>query len=347
MYIYILNLAFISIIGAVIFNNGINKSKNKVFLIMSSIAMILISSLRDTKVGFDTENYISYFNEISKIPLTNIFKFPLEKGYVFLNKIISYISIDSRVFFFIISAFIIYSFSRFIYKNSKNVFLSVILFLCLGFFGDSLNITRQMIAISIILYAYEYIKIDKYFNAILITLLAISFHKTAIVFFIYIIVSKYKITNKYIITYFIMSVIILFIGKPLINIINNIFYSDKYSSFVVGEGINLFLLYLSINIFGVLLINKVLKKDRLMFFEYHGIFLQTIFQALCIYFSLFSRTVRYFSIFNIIFIPNIISSIENKSLRILIYYLVILASLLLYYLSIETHGIMPYVFFKT
>lgn len=179
-----------------------------------------IAGIRDKIVGTDTTAYIRYFNLACE---TNDFieyssASRLEIGFDFVTFLISRISDDYHVFLFFIELLIIMPIYIRVYeKRKENSMILTMAVIYLLMFNLSLNISRQCIAIAIIIFGWKYIEkrsLIKYFITILI---AMSFHLTAIValpiyFIFWLLQMKFKIFSKILIFIGVVIAVVSFVG---------------------------------------------------------------------------------------------------------------------------------------
>lgn len=163
------------------------KKAQKRYLILVGFVTVIILSLRGENYGsvYDVRVYMNFFESVAvtewnKIPMIQDF----EVGFVILNKLLSYISHSGRTIILFEACFCIYSVSRFIYKNSNEVFWAYFFFMTLGNFGFMVTGIRQSIAICVTLFAVEYAKERKLIPFLIVNTVAISIHTSAWVFLI-------------------------------------------------------------------------------------------------------------------------------------------------------------------
>ena len=138
-----------------------NDKKRKRFLIFSSIPIILIMGLRypEYEVVYDLAGYYFFYELSSQLPLGLLFESSrLEPGYVLLNKILATIVPWPQFILFAVAIICVSGFSYFIYRNSKDPFLSLIFYVTLGAMTFQLTAFRQAIAITICVLSIELIK---------------------------------------------------------------------------------------------------------------------------------------------------------------------------------------------
>lgn len=154
--------------------------KKIIAVIIIFFPLIYISGQR-LNVGTDYWSYYTLTNTYGKLSvLEYIVQFQgKEIGFYFLCRLVYLFNIREFIFY-IIPIIICYFLFKFYLLNKENLNLfSLILIFCTFFFPKTLNISRQMIATFILLYAFNFINKDikKY---IIYSLVAISFHTTAI-----------------------------------------------------------------------------------------------------------------------------------------------------------------------
>lgn len=219
---------FMLFIYSWIFNSFLSKkSAKKLLVIFQTIQMIIITGFRSKWIGVDSERYARFFGEIAQIDsLKGLINYPMEIGYIFLQKFISIFS-DSYTFYFFLVASITYIIIGFIiYRYSSSAFLSYLLFIALGFFDFNLSGMRQGLAVSLGLLGFHYMynkDIKKYLIAIA---LAVSVHYSAIIllpmYFIY--NYKFKKTTLYL---SICLYIVLFLFRNYLGRIFSLLYFES------------------------------------------------------------------------------------------------------------------------
>ena len=105
-----------------------------------------------------------------------------EPGYTALMEIARLLGGDYFVLTVIVALLILLPAAFIIAKYSKMPWLSGWLYLTVTFFYNSLNFTRQSLAVSVILLSWKFIKEKKHWAVILIALAASLFHLSALVF---------------------------------------------------------------------------------------------------------------------------------------------------------------------
>lgn len=320
---------------------------DNIFLIVSFLLLCIVSSLRAEHIGTDTANYIHKFLVIQATDFSYIFDLVrYEKGYVLLNKVISYISSNSQLIIAATSFITLLLIFIGIKRSSKNKVLSIYLFITLYYYFISFNAIRQYIAIGFILFAYNSIVKRNFIRYLLLILIASSFHQLAIVLLPLYFLYGIKMNLKKIIYISGCFLILLFSFEAVLSFFFSVFPGYAYyqgTDYLEGGGVLTSLISGSILVFG-LLVGSRGKADK----EFDFLLLVALFSFLVSVMStqviLFNRLNYFLEIFNIFFIPYIISMVTNKKNRMLYYFIV--CSVTLIYCSVRLiegwHRVTPY-----
>lgn len=353
------------LLTGVLLNNKKNNTNKKAYILIVFVVLFSISAFRSVNIGNDTWDYFFMFKKFGSS--NDIFNTSLniETGYIILNKILYTVSRNTLILTTFTSAFIIGIFTKLIYKKSKIIWLSVLLFINLRFFYFTLSGIRQSIALAIIILSYKFIKERKPIRFTMMVLLASTFHLTALAFLLIYPISKINFDRKVMIRYIAISSFLFLFFDYVINFILKVF--PKYKVYLTSsyfEGIKLasiidFFVLLSIFIFIYLLTennsrNKDIKIRQDNSSNEKNITLHMTSLALCFSFiainaSLVRRTGLYFFIFTIIYIPNVIYNLKNKDLKMLLIYLVVIITFIYNMIILiyrpEWQHVYPYEFF--
>jgi hypothetical protein len=333
------------IIGfAIFFFRFIIKNDDKYLICISSI-MIFVAGLRGTDIGIDTKNYYSAYCYMTYYQFDDMFKTTfVEPGYNWTMFLFNKLGLDFNVYLFFAAVLFMYSTSLLIKRYSNNVVFSVFLFYTLGYYSFGLSALRQTVAISWIILAF--LNRDKLWRCFIYVLLGISFHITASIFVLVFFVSKIPLNKIFWGLYlFSFGLVVLFKGN-IISILNT--YARLQYDITDGNLGNLyFLYYLIMVIIGIFLSNYLQEKcvDA-------NILLKILLLNLVIFYisSFNPATTRlsfYFSIFQIVFLPNILHFISNKNMRIGGYFVYSCFALYVFYITYYSDflSLYPYYYF--
>lgn len=210
--------------------------ENKAARIFQSLSMIVIlgglSAARAVSVGTDTQLYNNLYSwDFEAENWQNILssKYPLYSLYMYC---LHFISSNPQIIIVMNSLIIVTSVAIAIYSYSENVFLSNILYVTLYFFFNSMNISRQFLAIGILLVATVYLNKNKIWLFWILYIVACLVHSTALVGIVFFVIHVIH-WNK---TRFILSgalgIVLLIFYKRILNLFIVLF--PAYSMYSIG-----------------------------------------------------------------------------------------------------------------
>ena len=315
----------------------------------------LLLAFRHETVGNDTAAYFDAYHRISGLSFSDLLDYEgrFEIGYLFINRILSWLISDPQFLLIITGIFILVSNARFIYRYSNIVWLSVLWYFLWRYFDANMNIIRQAIALGCILYSYSFLRIRRFWPFLLWVVIAACFHISAIVFIISWFVTKIRFRVNYLIGYVFGLLITCFLSSYFINLLfkYNIVYAYYIDSDYLSGGKIAPLLNLLVNlcIIGIGIKTGSYKypaksewnKGKLRVIYDNNIMLNLLLvasfiQVIGLSFAMLERVAAYFQIFSIVFLPNSLKCIRRKEWYILSLFLVILVSIA-YYLIIITY----------
>lgn len=181
-------------VGPVIGGSDAEKRQSAFFVAVASFFLILILGFRSEYNGLDLHNslgtgYFYFYDIINKDSFLEILQnfgkkkyANFEIGFVLFCKFIGTLCSNHQIMLFASALVSVVPVGYYIYKNSKNAWLSMMVYTALPFFGPAyFSAIRQGIAIGFVVYSYELIKRKKLIGFILVILLASTFHSSAIV----------------------------------------------------------------------------------------------------------------------------------------------------------------------
>lgn len=192
--------------------------------------LILFSAIRDPYAYRDMPNYVSYF--YTGQYETTLTTENVNIGYETVTNLFKIISSSFTLFNTLISIFITTSFAFFCKKESNLPYLSLLLYVLLIYF-PSYFILRQYIAVAISLFAFKYIIDQKLTNFLLIALLALSFHTSAIIIFPLYFIYNIPI-NKYS-KFFVFAFAILITASLKVIASQFLSFSEYYSNYLESD----------------------------------------------------------------------------------------------------------------
>jgi len=322
--------------------------QKKIIVILFFLQLVFISIFRNVSVGNDIANYIIHFNNIMPYYFSAVL-FRNDPGYYLLNWIVGRFTTDFQYVMAIVSLIFFSLVFYFFYRESKIVWLSVVLFLAFGFLRFPFSGLRQGLAIAMIACSYKYIKNRNIWRFLGCVFGAALFHSTAIVCIPMYFISNNKLNMFTYVKYILLAfVVIIIVNRVFLTYLAMLYRDGRYLDFIgAGDGgFNMFLVLMGIVFVGLFFNKSTLLNDKKNLAVYNIIIFSIILQLMAMNLSILARLVDYYTFFLTIFIPNIIHSMKNKDTRILSILLMVVFSCLMYarWLIADMSGMVPYSF---
>lgn len=122
--------------------------------LLAFLLLTLVSALRAETVGVDTPQFAAAFREIAEGSIGE-FLSRYEVGFVLLCKGLSYLTKSASLLIGISAAFVNASFCRFLLCHSKDLKMSMMLYIFANIFFMNMNVMRQAIATAILLFGFS------------------------------------------------------------------------------------------------------------------------------------------------------------------------------------------------
>lgn len=332
------------------------KSRNEILFFLLIIFLIclvpaIFAGIR-YDVGTDFFNYTRIFHQIN----SGLFV-QTEPFYTILNRLVGLLGGNINTVFFIINFLTVLFIYIFLYdyKESISVGLGMFIFLVV-FYNSSLNIIRQILSMSVVLYSYKYIDSNKMIKFLLFSLLAISIHKTAVVtlpiYFVYNYFAEKKLVNK-ILIYIIATLLVInyeavikFIALEVLRDPYYLMYLEGSSENLVDVGFGIFLIFIPPIMIGIFFY-KVLKNKNKSFEFYFFLLIIGFILRLIAYTGIpyLGRIGNFFYIAIVWLVPYYFRVISKLKKYFWIVYLLIMIMILTWfivYILSGGDGTMPY-----
>lgn len=295
----------------------------KLWFFIITAVLVLVSALRSDVVGQDTSMYHTLFDYAKESDnfwnwYTSWKGGGTEIGYSLLEFFISRYA-DFQFFLFSIALITIIPVMLLIYRYSNNHLLSVFLFIAFGYYAFFMNGIRQSIAMGLCCIAYIFAREKRLIPYLIIVLIAISFHLSAVIFVPVYWLSRLKI-HKYTSLVYIGLLILSFGLKNILFAVLNMFSRLQYTSSSDAGGIRMYMFMM----FTILLLwffrKQFLKEDikgdnaTLLYMTAIAGLIWPIASANSTVFRLY----YYYHMFFLLSIPELISKLKNKSTKIAI-----------------------------
>jgi hypothetical protein len=196
---YIISFSVIFILGFVM-NGGKEMSRRETpekarrFLASAFTILFVLYAFRGLQVGTDTFNYGNIFYNFGIKDLDLNSSTPV---FAIYNKIIYSIIPQYQALIFFNGIITILAVALFIYYFSDDIAMSTYLYILLYIFLNSLNTSRQSLALSLSIFAVISVSKSKLFLAFLLSFLAVGVHNTAAIFVPFLFFMRKPITSKH------------------------------------------------------------------------------------------------------------------------------------------------------
>ena len=321
------------------------------YLLVCCVELILLAGFRGYTVGADTAIYLNavdYYTALPKSELWQaklVFPFDFEWGYFLLTKIGAFLNLGKTGFLFIVALITYIPIFISIKNHSSIPYLSILTYFAFGIFSYSLGIFRQMIALSILLCGWKFVRERKLFKYLILVAVAMLFHTTAFLGIVLYIL--YGIKWKRIIWFVVPTeIVLLILGRPLALLMTQIF--PQYAGYVNGQydiqgGSYVMLILMNVILFVCVYLEKKGKycDDMTICALILAIFLQAIGYSMAI----LGRVVPYFSIYLIFAVPDIAYGISFKWRKFVVVGVVCILLLLVFREFNGNYYVTPYYMF--
>ncbi|WP_334329714.1 EpsG family protein [Companilactobacillus sp. HBUAS59699] len=347
MIFYSINLVIFIIYS--LFTNTYYQDRRAYFwLILTHLTLLL--GLRSSIVGTDTPQYVSFY-----LAQNSGFNGNGTLVYSALSSVVDHLTNGNyHVFLFILSLATVFCILKSVELFSGDedlMFLSIYVYLTFYFYFESFNIQRQMLAVSMVMLAMALLSRHHLLGSVIMFVLAIGIHSTAIFAIVGYIVWFIK-KSKF--TFGVMAVLAALSNLFLANLLNNFSQLfDHYQMYtdavlVSGGGTLLLGIFLLALVLIAIFITDILD-DQAAGFTVFMTAIGAILYIVGMKSQLIIRMADYFAIYSIISIPQMVLAIsrrfKNRKLvdLTLVTVVVVVGLAIFYYKLINNLGdIIPY-----
>lgn len=255
---------------------------------------------------------------------------------------------DAGYALFVMAFLILFFFFYGIWRFSLAPLLSVLLFVCLGPFFDSLNGVRQYVAIALFVFSWQFLFTKNPISYFITMIFAAGFHLSALLMIPVYFIVHHKFSRKFLIIAFCISISLMFVISPiLIKLAGFLPFYNNYvrSKFILPNPNLLSLLRVVfpsiIFVFCILMYDK-LKKDNIVILNLSliYIFLTILFPNV----SLVIRIAFYFQAAILFLIPMMNKQFSKKDALLFDIFIVAYGTIFIYITQISrpVSKIIPY-----
>lgn len=313
MLVYLINI-FLIIVWALIFCTGKRTRLKKWLYVGICFAQLYLISAYRYGIGSDYSQYAVGFFNMSVDGFSNMQYKDWEIGYILLNKIIGIWTAKPATFIMISSLFPLIGPAYLIGKYSVNPFMSVFLYVNLYLFYLDMNYIRQAIAMSILCFAFGFLRDKKFWRFLLIVAIAACFHLTALYMIPVYFVCMLRVNSRSLLLYLFGLLFYYILSDGLLNIILANFHTEYSGSIFIERGV-----YFYYSIFplllcaGMVVLSYFVKnKSRTLEVLIHLTLMMGFWQIVMTKHALFERFSYYTMLFVVLAVPEALAAFKKE-----------------------------------
>ncbi len=294
-----------------------SKAKKIFFVIVAFTQLLLVMALRN-QIGFDYNMYAIGFNQMRDEGFTSLTYKDWEIGFVVMTKLLGLFLPNYIWYIAFLSIIAVIPAAVFIGRHSEMPWLSTILYINVFLYFMEMNFLRQMIAVSLVMLSWEFIKRNKFIGFAVSIALASVFHQTVLFLLpVYLLIKmqpkmKELIVYGYFILWFYMS------SEGFINIITTFYHEEYTDTEFLTDGLSFVyaIFPLVITVISFLLVKvgtvNITSENKYLI---NLSLICTIFMVAMSKHAIFERFSYYFLIFLILLVPVIYKSLLAKGIN--------------------------------
>lgn len=314
---------------------------------LSFSILFLIAALR---YGIGTDYWPRYAPLFEQIQNGNVAG--QEIGFVLLNKAVGLVTDDYQGIFVVTSFLTIALFYRFFLRMSINPALSVFIYVFGGTYLEDFNLVMQALAIAILVNTFEFALRKKHLAFVLATLLAASFHSSALVWLAVWPLMWIRVGRAARIAIALAMIVVILLAPQMLSLLVEQLAPDYAwyfgSNYGATRGIHpaVLLVALAAFAFTVIKVGKAGPADRYADSLVNVLAVSTaVLVATTTIAYLFSRLNYYFAPAQLVAVPLALSLVQNRLARHLLTVALMSAymtSFVFQFLVWNAHGVLPY-----
>lgn len=313
--------------------------------------LTLLVMLRHESIGNDTSNYIYYFDKFSRMKWRELVGNGSEIGFAILNKAVSLISLNPQVYFAVaaiaVTAMIYPTYKRLCVDSS----LTIVLYCLMSTFVMMFSGIRQMLAVGIGFFAYEFTRRHKFTPFLLMVLLSVTMHTSGFMLLFMYPLYHARVTKNWLYVIVPVLAVIFVFNRQVFSVLSLILERyTKYDAAVSSTGAYTMLILFAAFTAFAFLVPKESEMDEETIGMRNFLILSLAIQMFAPLHTLAMRMNYYYIIFIPLLIPRIVQYRSGSWNRIAILGRHIMVVFFLVYFFINAQGdgnlnVFPYHFF--
>lgn len=295
----------------------------RVFYVFVFCVLYSVLAFRGIYVGVDTKNYYFLFDLLKYESFSD--DFGLEFLFVFVVKVLDRMNLPPSSLIMVLSFFSLFPLLYWIKKRSWDLMFSLAIFLSMGFYLSMFNISRQMVAVSLLCLAFSFYYNKKYMISATLLFVAFGFHYSALPIFVLSVVLFLNINSIFFLIFWLASLFFLYAPSLLYGLLTIIIDSvlgGAYSQYLqsgVGDNVaGVRVYFLQIIFLFILYFYRYKKIDAYETFVLRCFLFSVILGNLTLGLGYFYRLVVYFEVYMVLALPIFIVGTFDKVSRMVV-----------------------------
>lgn len=215
--------------------------EKKLVYLLATFAFLFFLSATRYEIGNDYFNYIETYKLLKVTPFSDIFSASsMEPGFLILFKLMAMTGMNNVTMYAFMAILCLAPVFWFIYRYSDNVWLSVWLYVTVTFFYETMNFIRQSLAVGILLLGYPLLRKKKVWAAAAycgVILAAATFHKTALIMAVVLLVCHLPVNKWLYGGYAAVSLVLYFTSEYVLDWVMQFAYSAYQDTTYLNVGL--------------------------------------------------------------------------------------------------------------
>lgn len=273
-----------------------NKENKRLLFYGACGFLILIFTLQDYSVSLDIAEYMRQWAIIPNLTLSQMLVHKFEISFVLICWFLERTFESDRVLLLVMAVLIMIPFCRSFEEETEHPMVTLMAFVALGMYLHAIIFWRQLAAMAILTVSFRFIRDRRFWPFLVTVLLAMSFHKVAVVFLPLYFVYHVPINKWLLLFCAAASLILSLFGKPIIEFGIAVIY-PRYLEYprLTDGGYTLLALFWVIALLSYWLLGDRME-DPSVRIPFQMILVAAMIQPLCFTFFWFLRVVLFFRI---------------------------------------------------
>jgi hypothetical protein len=300
--------------GALRIYQGMSRQQmvNCVTCLIIFVLLFAVSALR-LNVGNDYLKYVEFMH----LAYSRAYV-PTEIGFNALARIVYYVcGFENYLLIFAMFAFAtIYFFMKAMYEQSKWFTLSMVMFMLLGYYFQSLSTVRYYLALSVALYAVKFVVNRDWPRFVLITLIGSLFHKSLLLILLLYVVAQLKWRRWMYVGLGLLGASCLVLKDFYLKVVILLYPSYKDTEYLEGgTSIVNIVRCIVILAFSLWMYKDVIRDSRADRFYFICNIMALVLYVFGAFIPVISRVGYYLTVTHLLFIPSLVMGIKDEDKR--------------------------------